>query len=69
MLALIAVMLAEGAKGIFEDPAYLIGIPLLALGVAGLLALLSPLGRARSARKEKSDTQGSGKDITKMEDR
>ncbi len=36
-------MLAGGAKGFFEDPAYLIGTPLLAVGVAGLLLMLAPI--------------------------
>ncbi len=47
MFALTALMLAGGAKGFFEDPAYLIGIPLLALGAIGMLIVLSRIGIAR----------------------
>jgi hypothetical protein len=61
MLALIPAMLAGGAKGIFENPAYLIGIPLLALGIIGLLAVLSPLGRGGPEQEEKADNPGPGK--------
>ena len=32
-----------GPKGFFENPAYLLGVPLLALGAAGLLIALSPV--------------------------
>jgi hypothetical protein len=47
MFAMAALMLAGGAKGFFEDPAYLIGIPLLALGAIGMLIVLSRIGIAR----------------------
>jgi hypothetical protein len=46
LLALVMPLLAGGAKGFLEDPAYLIGVPLLALGVVGLLVVLSPIGSA-----------------------
>lgn len=43
-----AVMLAEGdVTKFFENPALLLGIPLVALGVLGLLIVLSPIGLAR----------------------
>ncbi len=45
-MALVISLLAVGAKGFFEDPAYLIGAPLLALGVAGLLMMLAPIPSA-----------------------
>lgn len=38
-------MLATGAKAFFENPAVLIGIPLLALGLLGVLLTFAPLGR------------------------
>jgi len=43
MLALAAPILAGGPKGFFENPAYLIGVPLLALGVLGALIVFSPI--------------------------
>lgn len=47
MLGLAPVMLAEGTKGFFENPEYLLGIPLVLLGAIGVLIVLSPLGTAR----------------------
>jgi caa(3)-type oxidase subunit IV len=32
-----------GPKGVFENPAYLLGLPLLALGALGVLVALSPI--------------------------
>jgi hypothetical protein len=69
MFVLIAAMLAGGAKGIFEDPAYVIGVPLLALGVIGLLVILLPIGRARPDRKEQSGNPGDGKGTSSGADR
>ncbi len=69
MLALIAAMLAGGAKGFFEDPAYLIGVPLLALGVIGLLLLVSPLGRARPRHEENPGDPEPGKGRSAAEHR
>jgi cytochrome c oxidase subunit 4 len=44
MLALATVLLSSpGAKGFFENPAYLLGLPLVILGLLGLLAALSPV--------------------------
>lgn len=44
MLTLASWLLATpGPKGIFENPAYLLGLPLLALGALGLLIALSPI--------------------------
>jgi cytochrome c oxidase subunit 4 len=34
---------SPGPKGFFENPAWLIGLPLLALGALGMLAVLSPI--------------------------
>lgn len=43
MLALAALILATGVKGVFQSPSYLLGVPLLALGVLGVLLALSPI--------------------------
>ena len=43
MVGLALAILAAGPKGIFENPAYLIGLPLVLLGAAGLLIALSPI--------------------------
>ncbi len=43
MVGLATVILAEGVKGFFENSAYLLGIPLVDLGAAGLLLVLSPI--------------------------
>jgi cytochrome c oxidase subunit 4 len=36
-------ILSPGVKGFFEDPRYLLGLPLAALGALGLLIALSPV--------------------------
>ncbi len=43
MLALATWLLTPGPKGFFENSAYLLGVPLLALGVLGALLVLTPL--------------------------
>ena len=44
MLALATVLLSSpGPKGFFENPAYLLGIPLALLGAIGLFIALSPI--------------------------
>ena len=43
MLELLPVVLAPGVKGFFENPGYLLGTPLVILGVIGLLVALSPI--------------------------
>jgi len=43
MVALAELVLAGGPKGFFENPAYLIGLPLVLLGAIGLLIALSPI--------------------------
>jgi caa(3)-type oxidase subunit IV len=44
MLTLATWLLATpGPKGVFENPAYLLGLPLLALGALGVLVALSPV--------------------------
>ena len=44
MLATVAWLLAHpGPKGFFENSAYLLGVPLLALGALGMLLVLSPI--------------------------
>ena len=40
---LIPLILSPGVKGFFEDPRYLLGLPLAALGAAGILLALSPV--------------------------
>jgi cytochrome c oxidase subunit 4 len=39
----LAFLLASGAKGFFEKPEYLLGLPLLLLGVLGVLIVFSPV--------------------------
>ncbi len=56
MLALVMPLLAGDAKGFFEESAYMIGIPLLALGVVGLLVVLSPIGSAGPPRAATRDS-------------
>jgi len=36
-------ILSSGVKSFFEDPAWLLGVPLLALGVLGIMVVLSPI--------------------------
>jgi cytochrome c oxidase subunit 4 len=44
MLALATVLLSSpGPKGFFENPAYLLGLPLAILGALGILAVFSPI--------------------------
>ncbi|OGO51255.1 MAG: hypothetical protein A2148_09440 [Chloroflexi bacterium RBG_16_68_14] len=43
MLVLATLVLAGGPKGFFENPAYILGLPLLILGALGALIALSPL--------------------------
>ncbi len=43
MLGVAELMLAGGVKGFFENPEYLVGIPLVVLGAVGALMALSPL--------------------------
>lgn len=52
MLTLEALMLAGGAKGFFENPEYLIGIPMMAVGAIGVVVilLLSALPSRRKRR-------------------
>jgi len=40
---LAAVFLSPGVKGFFEDPRYLLGLPLAAIGVLGLMIALAPI--------------------------
>lgn len=61
MFALAALMLAGGAKGFFENPAYLIGIPLLALGAIGVLLLFSRIGTARPPRAKTGGAPEAGR--------
>jgi len=43
MSELLTLLLSSGAKGFFENPAWLLGLPLLALGVLGIMVALSPI--------------------------
>ena len=43
MAGLIAPVLAGGVKGLLESPELVLGVPLLALGVFGLLLVLTPV--------------------------
>ena len=43
MLELLTVVLAADGRAFFENPAYLLGIPLIAVGVLGALVALSPI--------------------------
>lgn len=43
MLELLPVILSPGAKGFFENAAFLIGLPLVILGALGILIALSPI--------------------------
>ena len=43
MVGVALAILAAGPKGIFENPAYLIGVPLVLLGAIGILLALSPI--------------------------
>jgi cytochrome c oxidase subunit 4 len=43
MLELLTVLLNPDGKAFFENPAYLIGIPFVAIGVLGVLVALSPI--------------------------
>ena len=40
---LAAVFLSPGVKGFFEDPRYLLGLPLAAIGLLGLMIAMSPI--------------------------
>lgn len=46
MEALAAPLLAEGLKGWLEDPALLLGVPLVLLGLGGMFLVLAPVGTA-----------------------
>ncbi len=41
MIELLTVILAADGKAFFENPAYILGIPLLAIGALGVLVALS----------------------------
>lgn len=43
MIALLITVLATGAKGLFENPGFLIGVPLVTLGALGALVALTPI--------------------------
>ena len=43
MLELIGPVLAGGVKGFLEDPELLIGVPLIAIGIMGVMLILTPV--------------------------
>ena len=43
LLILLPLVLSPGVKGFFEDPRYLLGLPLAAVGALGILVALSPV--------------------------
>lgn len=45
-------LLAGGVKGFFENPGYLLGVPLIALGVIGALLVLAPFELAWPVRRQ-----------------
>lgn len=49
-----AVVLSSGVKGFLEDPRYLLGIPLAALGAVGLMIALSPVELKRPQSQPQS---------------
>lgn len=57
MLELMIPLLAEGAKEVFENPSYLLGIPLLILGVVGILIVLSPVEVPWPAEQEYTEQE------------
>ncbi len=52
MLALAPLVLAEGLKGWLQDPGILLGVPLVALGIFGILMVLAPVGFERTPQPE-----------------
>ena len=52
MLEAAAPLLAGGAKGFFENPAYVLGVPLLILGAIGVLMVLLPIEIRWPERRE-----------------
>jgi cytochrome c oxidase subunit 4 len=52
MLELVPVVLAGGVKGLLQDSGFLLGAPLVALGVIGVLIVLAPVGFARTPQPE-----------------
>ena len=63
MLAVVAPMLAGGVKEFFENPAYLLGLPLLILGALGALAALSPI-EIRSPWAQQTGTAETPAEVT-----
>ena len=52
MLELVPVVLAGGVRGLLENSGFLLGAPLVALGVIGILIVLAPIGVARTPQPE-----------------
>ena len=52
MLELVPVVLAGGVKGLLQNSGFLLGAPLVALGVIGVLIVLAPIGFARTPQPE-----------------
>lgn len=61
MLGLVSVLLEGGAKGFFENPEFLIGVPLVALGALGALLILAPIDiRWPQAQREPEEPPWTG---------
>ena len=58
MLGVAALVLASGVKGFFENPAYLLGLPLVLLGILGALAVLTPIELRWPERGEVTGEEG-----------
>ena len=52
MLELAPVVLAEGLKGLLQNSGVLLGLPLVALGVIGILIVLAPVGYERTPQPQ-----------------
>ena len=52
MLELVPVVLAGGVKGLLQNSGFLLGAPLVALGIIGVLIVLAPVGFARTPQPE-----------------
>lgn len=54
MLDTLPLVLAGGLKGLLETPGFLLGLPLVVLGVIGSLLVLAPVGVPRPAQTKVS---------------
>ena len=63
MLTLANVILSPGPKGFFENPGYLIGLPLVILGAIGLLIAFSPV-ELRWPQRQGAAAVGHGAEVS-----